>query len=232
MSKLREPVPGAQAFVFVFTAVAFGLAQRWAGTMSLIDVPLALALLEFVVQPVSSLIHELGHGVVACRLGGAPASIMVGRGPWMRFSLGKIRINFSLMPTRGVMIRGVCRYHAKDLSWRSRALVSLAGPTATLIELLGGLALARLIWPGVGTFGRNLIVLSLLGLIGSLIVNLLPINVRRDGKLVAFGNDGTHARLALRLHRGRAPTVGMQSAAADRRRDAGRARTSVPPPAR
>lgn len=210
MSKLRQPVPAAQAFVLVFSGGALAVAQHWAGRLPSVDVLLALALLEFVVQPVSYLIHELGHGVVACRLGGGPAAIMVGRGPWMRFSLGQMRINFSLLPSRGVMIRGVCRYQAASLSWRSRALVSLAGPAATLMELLGGLGLAAVLWPSAGPFGRNLIVLVLVGLVGSLVVNLSPMRINRGGNRVVVGNDGTRARLALRLHREGAATAPAQ----------------------
>ena len=105
MSRLRQPVPAAHVVVFLFSAVGFGVAQHWAGRLTSAQLLVALGLLEFVVQPVSTLIHELGHGVVACRLRGGPASIVVGRGPWLRFSVGQIRVNFSLLPGRGVLIR-------------------------------------------------------------------------------------------------------------------------------
>lgn len=144
MARLRQPVPADQAFVLVFSGVVFGVAQHWAGKISPAQFIFALAALEFIVQPVSYLIHELGHGVAACRLGAGHASIMVGRGPWMRFSVGRIRVNFRLLPSRGVMIGGVCRYDG-SVSWRSRALISLSGPAATLVELLAGLSVSALL---------------------------------------------------------------------------------------
>lgn len=144
MARLRQPVPADQAFVLVFSGVVFGVAQHWAGKISPAQFIFALAALEFIVQPVSYLIHELGHGVAACRLGAGHASIMVGRGPWMRFPVGRIRVNFRLLPSRGVMIGGVCRYDG-SVSWRSRALISLSGPAATLVELLAGLSVSALL---------------------------------------------------------------------------------------
>jgi hypothetical protein len=241
MRNLREPVPGPQAFVLVFSGVVFGIAQHWAGDISLIEMLLLLGLVSFVFQPVSILIHELGHGIAACHVGGGPAAIMVGRGPWLQLSAGQIRVNFSFLPTRGVMIGGVCRYEGETASWRSRALVALAGPAATLIQLLAGLALAAVIWPHSGAFVRNLIVLSLVGLIGSLIVNLSPMKVSRGGNAVVVGTDGTRARLAWRLHRDGAPPAASRSStpltgmvgsapAVERELEGARAASSAPPP--
>jgi hypothetical protein len=243
--RLRQPIPLTQALVLVLSSGAYMLAQHWAGALTPTAFLILLGLLEFVIQPVSYLIHELGHAVAARRLGAKNVSIMVGRGPYLRFSLGSVRVNFSFLPSRGVMIRGVCRYDASDLDWRSRAVIALSGPAATLLELLAGLAVARLVWSGAGTLERNLLLFSLIGLGSSLVINLAPIQLKRNGQATIFGNDGTQARAALARHRESAsepqparsvatatpvPAAPSEAGLA-RQRDAHRARTSVAPPA-
>ena len=211
-----------------------------------------LLALEFVVQPLSTLLHELGHAGAALRQGAPAANIMVGRGPWMRFRLGRVGVNFSPLPTRGVMIRGVCRYDGTGLSWRARAHVSLAGPAATFVELVGVAALALLVWPGSSPLLRNLIGYTLIGLAASLIVNLVPTNRGSGPGATTLPNDGSQALRALRLHRdGTAPAETIAPAAVsattpmaptppletyrqlaqtERERDAQRAAGSIPPP--
>lgn len=217
MSGLRRPVSGAQTFVLVFGGVAFGAAQHWAGRLSAPQFLVVLAVLEFVVQPVSYLIHELGHAVAARSISTGRVSVIVGRGPYARFSLSRIDISFSFLPMRGVMFRGLCRYDPAGVSWRSRAFISLSGPAATLLELLLGLALARAVWPGADPFARNLIALSLIGLCMSLVVNLVPGTIKQGGvQKTLMANDGTKARAALRLHRQAAPLTPIGAPAAER----------------
>lgn len=206
--------------VFVTTGVASGLAWHWTGPITAVQYLLVLAILEFAVQPISTLLHELGHAVAAKRLGGRDVFVVVGRGPWATLTIGGVRVNFSPLPSRGVLIRGFCSYNQSEVSWRSRAWIALAGPAATFLTLILAFGFGADAWPGSGAMVRYLIVLSVLGLLLSMPVNLLPL--RRDGRDVA--NDGAKARAAFRLASAGAPLR------LDRRRDRERAATSVPPP--
>lgn len=255
MSPRKQHLGPVDTGVIVLTALASGVSQHWTGPISPTQFVLVLVLLEFVVQPISTLIHELGHAVAAQRLGGRQVFLVVGRGPWATFSLGSIRVNLSPFPSRGVLIRGFCRYEDADVSWQSRARIALAGPAATLVTLIAAIALGSDLWPGSGPTVRYLIVLTVVGLVASLAVNLLPVN--RMGQTMP--NDGTKARTAIRLHRAGAPTTNVEikpvqpyseseaqpqlphGAASDpqpvrrlseleRRKDHDRAATSVPPP--
>lgn len=215
MPRLRQPISGAQAFVLVFSGVAFGLARHWAGPLTPPQFVLAVVLLEFAVQPFSYLIHELGHALAACRLTKASPSVIVGRGPWLKFSLGRVRVHFSLLPSRGVMIGGICRYDAVGVPWRTRAVISMSGPAATMLEFLAGLGVAALVWHQSGSFVRNLIVLALIGLFTSVVFNLVPVTVKQQGvRRTLFANDGTNARAALKHHRRGTPHPTRPPAAA------------------
>jgi len=170
-----------------------------------IQLVVVLGVLEFLVQPFSTLIHELGHAVVARRVSSGRVSIIVGRGPYLSFTLRDVRINFSLLPARGVMIRGVCRHDPAGVSWRARAMIALAGPTTTILELLVGLDVATDFWHGGGPIIRNLLALSLVGLGASAVVNLLPRTTGHRSLARVVSNDGSQAVAALRLHRAGAP---------------------------
>ena len=212
----------------VLSSLGFVLAQHWAGRLTPAQFLLAMAVLEFAIQPLSYLIHELGHGLAACWLTHRPARIVVGRGPYLQFSLGQIRVSFSLLPNRGVMVRGICHYDGDGVAWRDRAVISLSGPAATLLELLAGVCLALVLWPHVGIFARDLIAFSLIGLLGSLLFNLLPVSMVHEGKRIAVANDGTKARVAMRLHRQRAPVPRVEAASQAPRANPTPTRTFAP----
>ena len=201
MRSLRQALHPAQVFAFGFIAVVTSLGQTWAGPLSAAEVLVALAVLQLVFQPLSYLVHELGHAAIARRVGAQAVSVMVGRGPWARFSIRSIRVNFSVLPTRGVMTRGVCRYDREDLSWGEQAAVALAGPAATLAELLVLIVLAALTSRAGGPFERNVVVFAVAVLIAGLIVSLVPVHIGRGGEDGASRNDGTQALIALQLRR-------------------------------
>jgi hypothetical protein len=240
MSRLRRPVPAAEAFALVFAAGAGAVTAHWTGRLSEIQLLLLLPLLEFIVQPVSTLIHELGHAFAACRQGAQRVVVVVGRGPRLQFSLGRIRVHFGLVPSCSGLCRGVCRYDSKDLSWRSHAAIALSGPAATLLEFLTLLAFAPRVWHAATGFERQLIAFALVLLVMSLIVNLSPMRIKRDGRVVLIGNDFAKARVAIRMHRQGAPLsnpslsasiqVSAAQAAGVLDRDSDRKRTSIPPP--
>lgn len=250
VSRLRQPLGPVDGAVLALTAVVSAVAQHWTGPVSLPQFVLVLAILSFAVQPISILIHELAHAYVARRAGCREVFVVIGRGPWATFSLGEVRVNFSLLSTRSVLIGGFCRYDDADVDWRSRAWIALAGPVATALTLAVALGVGAEAWHSTGATVRYLIVLTVVALVASLAVNLLPLG--RVGRVMP--NDGTKARAAFRLHRAGAPIkAGAQSSLPvigtpadgapaltgqmarraselERQKDLARAATSVPPP--
>ena len=168
---------------------------------------LVFLILEFVVQPVSTLLHELGHAVAVVRLGGRQAQVIVGRGPWAKLRLGRVHVMFSLLPARGVLFRGICRYDPAGLPWRSIGWIALAGPLATLVELALLLAVTPALW-NAGPLARGVTVFAAAGLLASLVVNLIPQALGSDGPGALVQRDGFSARQAFARHRhGRAPQL-------------------------
>lgn len=205
---LRQEVSKSQALLLIAASIAYGAARVAAGPLSAPQLVLVLLVLEFAVQPLSTLLHECGHAVVARRVSSGPVSLIVGRGPYLWGTVGGVRMNFSFLPARGVRIRGVCRYEPGDVSWRDRAAVSLAGPLATLLELLGAAMVTVRLWSGAEPLVRNLLVLVVIGLAMSMLVNLAP-NTIISGVL---SNDGANALRALRNHRAGVPTAARPAA--------------------
>lgn len=198
---LRQEVSKSQALLLIAASIAYGAARVAAGPLSAPQFVLVLLVLEFVAQPFSTLLHECGHAVAARRVSSGRVSLIVGRGPYLSGTVAGVRVNFSLLPARGVRIRGVCRYEADDVSWRDRAAVSLAGPLATMLELLVAAIVTLRLWSGTGPLVRNLLVLVLIGLAMSLLANLVP-NTIVPGVL---SNDGANALRAIRNQRAGVP---------------------------
>jgi hypothetical protein len=165
------------------------------------DLLVVLVVLAFVVQPLATLGHELGHAVVALLLGARPSLIVVGRGPFLRVRAEPTLILFSVLPTRGVPFAGVCRYTPSGLPWRSIALIALAGPLATLLELVSVVLFGSAAWDD-GALARALIVWTSLWLAVSVVVNLWPRgDVVHPGSDQGFRRDGDLARYAYARHR-------------------------------
>ena len=202
VKRLRGPLPAAHVFLIALGGAAYGGVLIAAGPAGPLELFALLIALEFAVQPVSTLIHELGHAAAARRATGKPVSIIVGRGPWLTFSIDQVRVNFSVLPTRGVMIRGVCRYDAREVSWRRRGLIALAGPAATLIQLLISSLFTFELWPDAGAVVRAALLLSLIGLGIGLVGNLVP---KRRGPGASVVSDGWQALVAFRFARQGAP---------------------------
>jgi hypothetical protein len=115
------------------------------------------------------------------------------------------------MPTRGVPFSGICRYDAAGLSWRTIAYVALAGPLATLCELIALALTAPLLW-STGPTVRLLTSLTAAWLITSIAANLWP-----NGAATAadpdrsFRRDGPMARLAYSRYQAGAPLLAVKS---------------------
>ncbi len=205
---LRQEVSKSQALLLLAATIAYAAARAAAGPLSATQLVLVLLVLEFVVQPLSTLLHECGHAIAARRVSSGQVSLIVGRGPYLSGTVGGVRMNFSFLPSRGVRIRGVCRYEAGEVSWLDRAVVSLAGPFATVLELLVVVSVMLRLWSGAEPLLRNLLALVVIGLGMSLLVNLIPRTVIPG----VLSNDGSNALRALRNHRAGVPPAARPAA--------------------
>jgi hypothetical protein len=206
MRSLREPVSAKQSAMILMAVVGIWAVQGWSGGSLSVGQWLVLVLaLEFVVQPLSTLLHELGHAAAVMCLAKRSARVVVGREPWVELIVGGLHLRFSLVPARGVSFRGVCVYDSIGVPWRTLGLIALAGPLATLAEL-GVLAAATPVLWHTGAVARGLVVLTLGGLVASLLTNLsgAPLEASRRRAVVAQ-RDGWNARRAFALHRQGAP---------------------------
>lgn len=216
MEGLREPLSVRQVAVIVLGGAGIAAAYLWLGPMpGVVGWLVLICVLQFIVQPVTTLLHELGHAVAVALLGRRPALITVGRGPWASAKCGRIEVRFGLLPSRGVSLRGLCVYDPRGLPWRRIGWISLAGPIATAITFAAAPATAPVIWPA-GTLARYIVVSTLVLLVASLIVNLTPRQRRPhpQAATVARG-DGWAARRAFNCHRnGIAPPTRRRSSPA------------------
>jgi hypothetical protein len=104
------------------------------GNISLLNWVIALTLAELLVRPVITLIHELGHAVVALTVSPGPVIVHVGR-PSAAIGVlwGRLTVHWSPVPAQGVRSRGICVWGGQDASDLRRLAVSLAGPVATAL---------------------------------------------------------------------------------------------------
>jgi hypothetical protein len=203
VARRGEPISATQATVVVLTLAAGSLVdyRLVGGSVGLVAIFAVTALLQVVVQPVSTLIHELGHAAAVRALGKRGSVVVVGRGPWIKIGLGRITARFSLLPSRGVLMGGLCQFDVTGLPWRSIGWIALAGPLATLVELLALLTVAPLLWSR-GAFVRQLIFLWAVYLVASVLVNLSPRRqVAGSRHAVVAQCDGWRARQAFARHR-------------------------------
>jgi hypothetical protein len=161
---------------------------------------LALVLAEFVVSPLSTLAHELGHARAALRAAPGKVTIVVGRkSAAVGVFFDRLGIWWSPIPARGVSFRGVCIWNARLASPRGRFSVALRGPivTALLIPVYAAAALATRNSPAwiPATFG-----LSAFACFIGCLVNLDPRTTAQEHK-ATFRRDGPQALAAYRAMR-------------------------------
>jgi hypothetical protein len=203
----RQPVSGSQIVaVLVGAGLAFA-GNANLGTARLMAVFLALT---FVVQPLATLGHELGHALAISLLSRRPSLVVVGRGPFVRIKADPTVVMFSLLPTRGVPFSGICRYDPSGLSWRTIMWVALAGPLATLCELIALALAAPVLWSS-GLAVRWLIGLTAACLTTSLVVNLWPHRPGTTDRDRGVRRDGPIARVAYARYRTGAPPLPVKS---------------------
>jgi hypothetical protein len=216
MRSLREPISFAQGVYLLLAFAGIGLVLDLAGgpPIGLRQWVVLILLLGFVVQPLSTLIHELGHAAAVIGLARRRALVVVGRSPWAELKAGRLHVRFGPRPARGVLFRGLCVHDSEGLPWRTLGLIALAGPLATFLELALLLAAAPALWHA-GALLRPLIVLTAGCLTGSLLSNLSGEPLRGSGGRIVVGQrDGWQARRAFALHRQGAPPPRRGGAAA------------------
>ena len=190
----------------MLTAVGLTASRYCLGTVpSLLAWLAVVVIVEFVIQPLSTLLHELGHAGAVAMLGRRQSFVMVGRGPWLTVKVRRTTVHFSVLPTRGVQVAGVCRYDASGLTWKQLGWIALAGPLATAAQLILVLTISPFLWAHGPTI-RYVIVLWAIGLISSLVINLMPQRPSRSGERArVLRRDGARAREAFARHKAAAP---------------------------
>jgi hypothetical protein len=197
--------------------VTFAMAAMIAVMFVLGDIGLAGTVIGFlivglVVLPLSILAHELGHALAVSRLGRRHCMVVVGRGPFLRFTAGRAVVLFSVLPTRGIPFSGACRYDPSGLPWRMIGWIALAGPLATAAELIGLVAAAPLLWP-IGPLARFVVVLSAEILGWALVRNLRErASAARADAPGGSLYDGDLARLAFARQRAGMPPAAPSTA--------------------
>jgi hypothetical protein len=207
VARAREPASGPQ-ILGVIAALAVGVAANLAaGDVSAMSWALAFVVAAFVVLPLATLGHELGHALAVSLLAQRPSLVVVGRGPFVRIKADPAVVLFGVMPTRGLPFSGICRYDASGLSWRTIAYVALAGPLATLCELIALALTVPFLW-STGPTTRLLMSVTAAWLITSIAADLRPNGAAtaadRDG---SSRRDGPMARLAYSRYQAGAPPL-------------------------
>jgi hypothetical protein len=174
------------------------------GHISALNWLIALLVAEFAVKPLATLIHELGHAVVALRVAPGPVVVVVGR-PSTAFQVlfEHLKVMWSPLPMRSSWLRpspgGYCKFDQRGVDPRDRMLVGLAGPAAT------ALLVPIFIWATFECAGMPQWIpvvwgLSALGACISLAYNLDPRPANTSERTAATGSmrDGPRALAAYR----------------------------------
>jgi hypothetical protein len=146
----------------------------------------------YLLAPLVSLVHELGHAVVAVRLTGRPARVQIGDDESaLHVVVG--RIDVWVNPRGG---QPFCVFQTAGASPRDHALISLAGPAAS------ALCVALLAAAAVSLHDGPALVLGLAVLGAAIALNGMLTAVPHSDELGP--NDGASALEMIRRHRGTA----------------------------
>jgi hypothetical protein len=196
------------------------------------DFAVAISLTGFVVMPLLSLLHELGHALVALRVAPGLVQVHVGRPPGLRVESRRLRIGFNIFPANGVSFVGLCIRERVSSDPRKELLVVLAGPVMTL---LAAIALAVLALGSIDGEQHWLTLTFAFGALSALLSFLKNVYPRstslRHNKRQQFVRDGPKALAYYRLWRaGQQAHTPTAARVAQHDVPATERRQSVPPP--
>jgi hypothetical protein len=170
---------------------------------TLIDHAVAVVLVVAVLLPILTLLHELGHAVVALRVSEGPVHVQVGRPPaQLRFRIGRLQVSFSPLPARGMPFAGLCLFQRTSRSVVRELVLLLAGPA---MSALAAVALAAAAVISLRSAPLWLTLTLVYGAIQALIAFLYNIDPRPATKSerarAAVRRDGPKALRCYRLWR-------------------------------
>lgn len=209
MFKTRSAWSRSSWLELVLVLVYGILIGRWIGLRSPAHYLEMFGLWLFIFFPMSTLFHEMGHAIAVRLLTRRPAEAVVGAGPRLNVRLGQITVRFGILPMQGPHW-GFCRYDRVGVDWRKQGWISLAGPAASVLELLILLLLLPIWWHSsplirsVLTIGAGFQTLSVL-------TNLKRTPPRDRQGPVVVGRDGWSAREAFAKARAGVPVMGSRS---------------------
>ena len=192
--------------------------------ISPVDWLIGLLAAEFLVMPLITLAHEMGHAAVALRVSSGAVIVHVGRpGTGFEIHFERLKVSWSPIPARGVQFRGVCVWNGPAASARDWLVVSLAGPLVT------ALLIPVFVWATVESVGMPVWIttafgLSALGAFISCLYNLdpRPANDAERAAPYRARRDGPKALAAYRAWRAPDARVATEVATGLEKRDAKR----------
>jgi hypothetical protein len=181
--------------------------------ISLVELAVAVLLVNYLIEPFSVLCHELGHATAALRVSSGPVLVEVGHGRTATtLVFERLTVKFSpALHRRGSHHRGICRWQGATATPRDRMRVALAGPIATAL-LIPFYVLGAYMTRNSPAWVEAVFVLSAVACLIGLLFNLDP---RPESLLGSIPTgiqkrDGIKARTAYRQsrdpnHRNRRP---------------------------
>jgi hypothetical protein len=157
-----------------------------------VEAPFPSLLQLLIATPIAVLFHELAHAGMALALTRGKVLVVVGYGPGMKLSLGRLALHVSPLAASG------CCVHRATRDSTDRAIIAAAGPVASLLLAVLGWRLGEVVASG---FAAGL--LTALGL-ASAVIALLTVLPMRYPEQLAIGDDrDSDGMTVLRALRGR-----------------------------
>ena len=170
--------------------------------LSFLDFAVGILLASFLVMPFATLVHELGHAVLALRFSVGRVTVQVGRPPPLIEVEGeRLRVRWSPVPGRGVPFAGLCQWDNRYATDLEMMAVILAGP------LLEALLVPLFLWATIDSVGSPhwltaTWLATALAVFSKLLINLDPRVTDEELRTGRLDCDGQRARAVYRAWRG------------------------------